>query len=190
MQTETEVEEKLIESFKTLVMEKPFEKITVSDITDGAGVIRTTFYNHFHDKYEVIERIINKELLNPIEPLLMNELIKEALMLVFINLEKEKPFYRKLLNTEGQNSLADIVRECVYEKIEMLIRLKMGGKQLHHSWLTVERVSKYYGQSISYMILEMIGTDIKISPREVADIYDYIVNRSLEDVIEELKNLP
>ena len=64
MQAETEVEEKLIESFKTLVMEKPFEKITVSDITDGAGVIRTTFYNHFHDKYEVIERIINKELLN------------------------------------------------------------------------------------------------------------------------------
>ena len=41
-------------SFKELIMKMPFEKITVKMITDGADVIRPTFYKHFQDKYEII----------------------------------------------------------------------------------------------------------------------------------------
>ena len=36
---------------------KPFEKITVQDILDETPVTRSTFYKHFHDKYEIIERM-------------------------------------------------------------------------------------------------------------------------------------
>lgn len=38
-----------------LLIDKPFEKITVQDILDATPVTRTTFYHHFHDKYEVAE---------------------------------------------------------------------------------------------------------------------------------------
>ena len=46
-----DVERRLMDSFKALVRQYPVEKITIKQITDGAGVIRPTFYNHFHDKY-------------------------------------------------------------------------------------------------------------------------------------------
>ena len=36
---------------------KPFEKITVQDILDETPVTRSTFYKHFHDKYEIVERM-------------------------------------------------------------------------------------------------------------------------------------
>ena len=52
-----DTDEKIAKSLKTLMLSKSFEKITVKEITDGAGVIRPTFYNHFSDKYEVIEWI-------------------------------------------------------------------------------------------------------------------------------------
>ena len=42
-------------SFKELMLQIPFEKITIKMITDHASVIRPTFYNHFHDKYELVE---------------------------------------------------------------------------------------------------------------------------------------
>ena len=48
----------LAESFKELASRHPIEKITIKDITDKAGVIRPTFYNHFQDKYELIEWIV------------------------------------------------------------------------------------------------------------------------------------
>lgn len=36
---------------------KSFEKITVQDILDETPVTRSTFYKHFHDKYEIVERM-------------------------------------------------------------------------------------------------------------------------------------
>ena len=37
----------LAESLELLMQEKPFDKITIKQICDRAGVIRATFYNHF-----------------------------------------------------------------------------------------------------------------------------------------------
>lgn len=41
----------------TLLKNKPFEKITVQDILDETPVTRSTFYKHFHDKYEIAEKM-------------------------------------------------------------------------------------------------------------------------------------
>ncbi len=41
----------------SLLKNKPFEKITVQDILDETPVTRSTFYKHYHDKYEIIEKI-------------------------------------------------------------------------------------------------------------------------------------
>ncbi len=47
----------IVDAFITCSMEKPFEQLTVQDIITQAGVSRYTFYTHFHDKYEIAERI-------------------------------------------------------------------------------------------------------------------------------------
>ena len=41
----------------SLLKLKPFEKITVQDILDATPVTRSTFYKHFHDKYEIVEQM-------------------------------------------------------------------------------------------------------------------------------------
>ena len=56
----------LAESFKELTLKQPIEKITIKEITDKAGVIRPTFYNHFQDKYELLEWIIMSQIIEPI----------------------------------------------------------------------------------------------------------------------------
>ena len=47
----------------SLLGKKSFEKITVQDILDETPVSRATFYKHFHDKYEIVEKI-QDEVLN------------------------------------------------------------------------------------------------------------------------------
>ena len=47
----------IIQAFIELLKEKPFEKITVQNILDKTPVTRATFYAHFHDKYEIAEKM-------------------------------------------------------------------------------------------------------------------------------------
>lgn len=47
----------ILNAFIEISQEIPFENITVQKIADTALVSRYTFYAHFHDKYEVAERI-------------------------------------------------------------------------------------------------------------------------------------
>ena len=84
----------LAESLKELTIKQPIEKITIKEITDKAGVIRPTFYNHFQDKYELLEWIIRTELLEPVKPLIQNGMIDQALIIIFAGIEKEKDYKR------------------------------------------------------------------------------------------------
>ena len=45
----------LFDALGKLLREKPFDKITVSDIVILAGVTRKTFYNHYQDKIEMVQ---------------------------------------------------------------------------------------------------------------------------------------
>lgn len=187
MNTKADVDKQLMESFKKLAKTIPVEKITIKEITDEAGVIRPTFYNHFQDKYEVVERIINEEILLPVKPLLDNEMIQEAMVLVFTNILKEKDFYCRLSGMEGQNSFASIVRGCIRQWVFAFISEKVGTKKFKSAWLTPNRVADYYSQSMSFVVLEWIASGMPIPPREVAEIYDYIMTRSMEDILKELE---
>lgn len=50
----------IMNAFLSLLGSKAFEKITVSDIIDAAMVNRSTFYQHFQDKYAILERLQQK----------------------------------------------------------------------------------------------------------------------------------
>lgn len=53
----TKTQKKFEDSLLQLMKLKKFETITVNDITELADVNRSTFYRHYLDKYELLEKI-------------------------------------------------------------------------------------------------------------------------------------
>lgn len=92
--------ELLADSFRTLVLTVPFQKISIKMITDGAHVIRPTFYNYFQDKYEVIEFLFDRDIGSKVEVMIENDMEQEAIKLMFICFEKNKEYYRRLLRSQ------------------------------------------------------------------------------------------
>ena len=66
--------ELLADSFRSLVLTMPFQKISIKMITDGAHVIRPTFYNYFQDKYEVIEFLFDQDIGSKVEVMIENDM--------------------------------------------------------------------------------------------------------------------
>ena len=42
-------------SLKQMLLKKPLDKITISDLTDDCGISRMAFYYHFKDIYDLVE---------------------------------------------------------------------------------------------------------------------------------------
>lgn len=183
MQGKNDVDALLAKSFKELAVHCPIEKITIKEITDKAGVIRPTFYNHFQDKYELLEKIILTELLEPIGPLIANQMVNEAFVLLFSSIEKDKEFYMQAVKLEGQNSFESIARSCVKEILLEIIERSAANKIPKFKWLTPERIAEYYAQSMCSIVISWIKSGMAVSPKELAEIYDYVVKNSIDDVL-------
>lgn len=50
----------ILQAMVSLLKKKSFEKITVQDILEETPVTRATFYAHYHDKYEVVEKMLDQ----------------------------------------------------------------------------------------------------------------------------------
>ncbi len=50
----------LFEALQALLHEKNFEKISVQDITEKAAVNRATFYDHYPDKFALLESMVHE----------------------------------------------------------------------------------------------------------------------------------
>ena len=51
----------LIDAFGKMMQEQPYEKLTVNELCDRAGVRRATFYKHFKDKNDFLIYLIKED---------------------------------------------------------------------------------------------------------------------------------
>ena len=147
----------LAESLKELTIKQPIEKITIKEITDKAGVIRPTFYNHFQDKYELLEWIIRTELLEPVKPLIQNGMIDQALIIIFA--------------------------ECITGTLIEVLEEKNLDKKIPSPWLTKERIARYHAQSLCFLVITWIKSGMSMPAKEMSDIYNYMIRNSIADII-------
>ncbi len=186
MQSKTNIDQMLADSFKQLALRMSIDKITIKEITDGAGVIRPTFYNHFRDKYELLEWIIRTEILDPVIPLMQTGHIRESLIRIFENLQSDKKFYKKVVRLEGQNSCENITKKFIMGILYTFINEQVGEKKLAKRGLTMNLMAEYYAQSIAFVIIQWVKQDMIITPEQMADLFEYITTHSMDDVIAEM----
>jgi len=179
--------EALAQSFKSLVPTTPIEKITIKEITDRAGVIRPTFYNHFQDKYELLEWIIKEELITPIIPLVNNGYIRESMTLIFTNMEKEKEFYSHAAKLDGQNSFSSIVQKLIEEILLKYINSKIDENARFHNWMPASMVAEYYAHSIRFITVRWTLTGMTLPPAEMAALCEAVFESNIEEIISKMK---
>lgn len=176
----------LAESLKELATRRPIEKITIREITERAGVIRPTFYNHFRDKYELLEWIVRRDLMEPITGMLVSGRIKEAATRVLAKIQAERDFYLNASRLEGQNSFGEILRSCIADRILALTKAEGIHARLDYDWLTPDLVADYYAQSISYPVLRWIRNGMRLPAEEVATAVLYVWEHAAKDIFREM----
>lgn len=108
MNNSESAERSIIEAFTALMCERPFSKISVVDICQKCNINRKSFYYHFRDKYDLMNRKFDMEF-----PLLSheNKNHEEMFRMMFDYLYENRIYYRKAFLVEGQNSFTEYLQE-------------------------------------------------------------------------------
>ncbi len=133
----------LFDALMELILEKPYESVTVSEIVERADVARATFYLHYDDK----------------DALLLSSL--DTLMETIV--EKVKGFSKQDL-LSGAPHPALVVFEYV-ERNPALFRVVLSGQG---GSLMLQRLRYYAGQT-AHQALETLGVTPKVPPALIAD---------------------
>ena len=107
MLTIINVKETLADALIRLSAAKPISKITVQDIVDECNTSRRTFYNHFHDKYELINWIYESKTNKILDHLNRTKSFEECLIEIYTVFLTYKNFFLNASAIAGQNSFAD-----------------------------------------------------------------------------------
>lgn len=97
----------LKESFLKLLNEKPINKITVKAVCELAELNRATFYSHYHDCFDLLEKI-EQELIDAFEKSLklINSFDVSALIeAIYMMIEQHKEACRVLIFNRASSSL-------------------------------------------------------------------------------------
>ena len=176
-------EEVLAAGMKHLITVMPFEKITVKAIADEAHVKRPTFYNHFKDKYDIVEYILKQELIEPARTLMACDMLGEAIRLILMTMKKEKKFYMHVARIDEDVIFQRIVRELFKELLLDVMRERMADEDNGNPMLTMDNIAEYYAYGLSFGISKWIQKGMKMEVDEVLEALKVLLSESLTDMI-------
>ncbi len=160
-------EELISQGFKRLMTKKPFDKITVMDISGECGINRQTFYYHFHDKYELLNTIFYNEAISRLaDGLSVNNWYTKFLEMLKM-IKSNSKFYRNALNIsyggEFRNYLLDVSTKLFYDTIETLsVDQPVDDKEKLF-------ISKFFAYGVSGMIIDWVTSGMKESPESITN---------------------
>ncbi|NBJ14788.1 MAG: dihydroxyacetone kinase transcriptional activator DhaS [Dehalobacter sp. 4CP] len=105
----------LANSLKRLMVQKSFDEISVSNIADGCSLTRQSFYYHFKDKYDLMNWIYYTETTRIMISNDASEFWTDNLKDLCYYMQQNKIFYQNALNTTGQNSFPEYLREYIMD---------------------------------------------------------------------------
>lgn len=108
-------------SLKNLLLQKPLDKITISDITDDCGISRMTFYYHFKDIYDLVEWSCFEDARKALQENKTYETWQQGYLQIFEEVKKNKPFimnvYKCVHREQVEKYLQPLVNNLVLNVI-------------------------------------------------------------------------
>lgn len=158
------------DAFIELIKEKPFDKITVKDIIEYSQISRSTFYNHFSDKYDIIRWYCDDQSHKILERTLenANEQSWYSLFYQFNKFTAKNRFFFKMIYLRD-DSLTYVSShfEYMYHQLKTLYLTKTGQENLtkeQHIQLL------FIVKGTQATIKEWVLKDLPYSYQEISDI--------------------
>ena len=166
-----------------LTIEKGFSAVTVRDIAQRAMVNRATFYRHYQDKYDLLDRYMDDlyaMLDTPDEPPTQVDIPEKppaGLVRMLEHVQAHADFYRVMLGKRGDPGFAQRIRGYIEKRMRASLSAMVPQDQLNKA--SFDLCMKYISSAGLGSIEWWLENDLPYSPRQMATL---AVQLSMADV--------
>lgn len=167
----------IIESLLKLLWEKPYSKITITEITSVAQLARRTFYRNFDSKDDILDMYI-KKLFSEYVDLLKQEKIINVMNVgkVYFNFWNNHLDFLILME---KNDLLYMLLQRFSEYLPEIHKKIIGNKEDYEDNNTLEYVLAFSAGGFWNMIIKWVHDGAKKTPNEMAEFINIILKSEL-----------
>lgn len=169
----------LFEALTTLMKDKTFEKIKISDICEVALINRSTFYAHYEDKYELLLALIEDLKDNLLVELnkneaesLSKEYFMELLEILIDHIDSKREIYSAILSHNKNGIFVDFLIDVANR--DLAKRLK-DNQEIIKSNIPADIISKFYLGGIINIGVDWIINKDKYNKEQILLYLDKLI---------------
>lgn len=170
-------------SFLQLLEQKSFDSITVGDISQVANINRGTFYLHYLDKYDLLDKIeqqMFEDLGNHIDKLHANysstntfEKDQEHLAAsLFSSIQAQAPLLQIFLSHHGRAGFHYRFRDAFSQKVRLNLEKNEAFRNLNFS---IDYFLAFITSAFLGLIEQWVQNDLDKTPEEMTSLYIDII---------------
>lgn len=172
-------------SFKRLLLAKPLNKITISDITDECGINRMTFYYHFKDIYELIEWTCVNDIAKVLEEKKNEGTWQEEFLRVFQAFLENKDFVLKLSNSNIRGHIEKLLYEFTYELVYKVVEKQSAGMKVSEE--DKQFLADFFKHAFCGVLSDWISDGMEKDPQQIIDRLGIIVKGDVIKALDEFR---
>ena len=160
----------LEQSLKNLLLQKPLNKITISDIADDCGINRMTFYYHFKDIYDLVEWSCQEDAAKALAGKKTYETWQQGFEQIFEAVLANKPFIMNVYHSVSREQVENYLYQLTYDLLEGVVEEQAAGMSVRPEDKAF--IANVYKYAFVGLMLDWIKHDMKGEPKQIIDRLD------------------
>lgn len=160
----------LYDGLLLMMKDKPFEEIKVTDICNKALTNRSTFYDHFSDKYELLsslmqdlEKTLSEKFKIKDEIYGTKEFYMDIIELLLEHITENSEIYSSIAKNNNNSIAADIMFDTLVKSIEKHLKTIKN----YNSKVPINFVAVFYASAVVKICIDYIVDPTKYTKQEL-----------------------
>lgn len=167
----------LAESLKNLLLQKPLNKITISDITDDCAINRMTFYYHFKDIYDLVEWTCAEEAAQAMEGKKTYDTWQEGFLNIFSAVQSNKPLIMNVYRCVSRERIEQYLNPLIHALILGVVEEKSA--EMPVSEADKRFIASFYEYAFIGVMLEWIDNNMREEPSVLVERTSRVVHGNI-----------
>lgn len=157
----------LEESLKHMLLKKPLDKISISDITNDCGISRMTFYYHFKDIYDLVEWSCEEDAARALAGNKTYETWQQGFLQIFEVVRDNKPFIMNVYRSVSRSQLERYLYKVTYALLLNVVNEEAEGMAVDKEDRAF--IAHFYQYAFVGLMLEWIQDDMREDPAAIIE---------------------